>query len=180
MTSAAAETENSAKRIQIYRAGDAPLLTSDRVEDNTTAPGIADRFAELGRAGFGEGHQIKRVFSAPGFTLTYVWFKSGFPLPRHTHNADCLYYIIAGELTFGTETLRANDGFFVPADVAYTYTPGPAGVEVLEFRATNRFDIRFLAASPSFWSRALETISAERAGWATQPRPQDLPGPRAG
>jgi hypothetical protein len=46
--------------------------------------------AELQEAGIEEGQAVKLLFSAPGFSLTYAWFKSGFPLPRHSHNSDCL------------------------------------------------------------------------------------------
>ena len=33
---------------------------------------------------------------------------------------------------------------FVGKDVPYNYKPGPQGVEVLEFRTADTFDIRFL------------------------------------
>ena len=93
------------------------------------------------------------------------------PLPRHSHDADCLYYIVAGSLTLGTETLSAGDGFFVPPNAAYAYVPGPEGVEVLEFRNADHFNIRFMAGNPAFWEKALETVRAERPGWGVQPRP---------
>jgi hypothetical protein len=131
------------------------------------------RLTELNEAGYDDGQTVKLLFSAPGFSLTYAWFKSGFPLPRHSHNFDCLYYIVAGSLALGTETLRAGDGFFVPGDAPYTYVPGPDGVEVLEFRHAERFNIKFMVA-PSFWSRAVETVRAERSNWLRQHRPQDL------
>ena len=111
-------------------------------------------------AGVEDGQTVKLLFSAPGFSLTYAWFKSGFPLPRHTHSADCLYYIIAGSLQLGTETLGRGDGFFLPKDMAYAYTPGPEGVEVLEFRTAERFDIHFMAANPAM--RAAKTASSYR------------------
>jgi quercetin dioxygenase-like cupin family protein len=71
-------------------------------------------------AGMLEGTRVKLLFAVPGMSLTHAWFKSGFPLPRHSHDADCLYYIIAGSLKIGTEELAAGDGFFVGAGVPYT------------------------------------------------------------
>jgi hypothetical protein len=136
-------------------------------------PELEKTFATLGEEGIEDGQTVKMLFSAPGFSLTYAWFRSGFPLPRHSHDADCLYYIIAGSLTLGTETLGAGDGFFVPADAAYAYTPGPEGVEVVEFRQTDHFNIKFLAGSPAYWAKAVEAVRSERDGWARQPRPQD-------
>ena len=169
-------TVPSASRFAIYRNAEAPAFAEIDVMDyDGMTPQLEQTFAELTEAGIDEGQTVKLLFSAPGFSLTYAWFKSGFPLPRHAHNADCLYYIIVGSLTLGSETLGAGDGFFVPGDAAYAYTPGPDGVEVLEFRDAERFNIKFLAGNPAFWNKALETIKTQRPGWRDQPRPQDLP-----
>jgi hypothetical protein len=162
-------------RFAIYRGADAPAFSEIDVMDyEAVTPELQARFADLAEAGVEEGQTVKLLFSAPGFSLTYAWFKSGFPLPRHSHDADCLYYIIAGSLALGTETLGAGDGFFVPADAAYAYTPGPEGVEVLEFRQTDHFNIKFLAGSAAWWAKAAEAVRAERGAWARQQRPQDL------
>lgn len=64
-----------------------------------------------------------------------------------------------------------GDGFFVGHDVPYTYRPGPAGVEVLEFRATDAFNIKVMANNPAFWDAAVETVRNHRAAWSTEPRP---------
>ncbi len=163
-----------AGKFAIYRAADAPSFSEIDVMDYAgMTPGLEETFARLADAGVEGGQTVKLLFSAPGFSLTYAWFKSAFPLPRHSHDADCLYYIVAGSLTLGSQTLGAGDGFFVPMDAAYSYVPGPEGVEVLEFRHAQHFNIKFLAGNPAFWDKALETVRAERAGWETQPRPQD-------
>ena len=67
-------------------------------------------------------------------SLVHAWFGPGYRLPRHTHSADCLYYVISGSAVLGNHTLRAGDGFFVPANAPYQYDAGPEGVEVLEIR----------------------------------------------
>jgi hypothetical protein len=170
-----AQPDKPASRFAIFRGADAPAFSEIDVMDyDGVTPELEANFARLAEAGVDEGQTVKLLFSAPGFSLTYAWFKSGFPLPRHSHDADCLYYIVAGSLTLGTATLGAGDGFFVPAEAAYAYVPGPEGVEVLEFRNAEHFNIRFLAGSSAFWSKALETVRAERSSWAGQPRPQDL------
>jgi hypothetical protein len=170
----------SASRFAIYRNAAAPAFAEIDVMDFAgMTPEIEKGFGALGDAGIDDGQTVKLLFSAPGFSLTYAWFKSGFPLPRHAHSADCLYYIIAGTLILGSETLGAGDGFFVPSDAAYAYTPGPDGVEVLEFRNAERFDIRFLVGNPAFWSKAAETIKTQRPAWKSQVRPHDLPGSRS-
>lgn len=167
-------TTRTDNRFAIYRAAEAPAFSEIEVMDTEgVTPELAETFARLGEAGIDEGQTVKLLFAAPGFSLTYAWFKSGFPLPRHTHDADCLYYIVGGSLTLGAETLGKGDGFFVPKDAAYAYVPGPQGVEVLEFRTADHFNIRFLAGNPAFWAKALATVQTERPGWAKQHPPSE-------
>ena len=174
-----AESQAEAKpsgKFTIFRAAPAPNFEEVDVMTyaGTLSPQLQDAYFKAMEAGMGEGQTIKLLFSAPGFSLTYAWFKSGFPLPRHRHDVDCLYYVIAGSLILGSETLGAGDGFFVPGDMAYSYVPGPEGVEVLEFRHAEHFTIEFLAGNPAFWAKAIETVRAQRDSWKQQPRPQDL------
>jgi len=159
----------------VFRAAEAPALREvDAMRAEGVSAQVREGLAQLVEAGSNEGASVKLLFSAPGLSLAYAWFKSGFPLPRHSHNADCLYYIIAGSLTFGTQTLGKGDGFFVPSDAAYTYVPGPEGVEVLEFRTADRFNIQFLVGNPAFWSKAAATVSQELNGWRGQCPPSEL------
>ena len=132
-----------------------------------------DGGAKLAEAGIDNGHTLKCLFSTPGMSLCYAWFKSGYPLPRHRHNADCVYYIVAGSLQFGSETLRAGEGFFIPADAPYAYTAGPDGLEILEFRTANSFDIEILAKNPAFWERAAQSTQARQAAWKNERPPSE-------
>ncbi len=72
-----------------------------------------------------------------GMSLAHVWFGANFPLFRHSHPkfGDCLYYVIAGEIVLGKRRLGPGSTFFLPNGMPYKYTAGPAGVELLEFRA---------------------------------------------
>lgn len=135
---------------------------------------IAGATAAVG-AGMMDGTTVRLLFEMPGLSLAHAWFKSGFPLPRHTHNVDCLYYILAGTLRIGTEELGRGDGFFVGADVPYAYVPGAEGVEVLEFRGSNSFDIKMLADNPAFWAKAVEKVEHSRDSWARETPPSGLP-----
>ena len=157
---------------QIFRTASAPSL------DETAHMDVADMTPELEagigvalEAGFAEGNVVKTLFSQPGFSLTYAWFKSGFPLPLHTHDVDCLYYVVAGSLQLGTETLNAGDGFFVGANKAYRYTPGPQGAEVLEFRGQENFDIRFLAKTVPAWQKIASAVADRCPDWANESPP---------
>ncbi len=131
--------------------------------------------AQMVEAGMLEGSTVKLLFSRPGLSLSYAWFKSGFPLPRHSHDVDCAYFIIAGSLRIGTEELGAGDGFFVGKAVPYTYTPGPEGVEVLEIRTANQFDIKLLAGTnPAYWQKALAGLMLAKETWPEQTPPSGL------
>lgn len=151
---------------------EAPSL--DETEHMTVANMTPELEAGIGmahEAGLTEGNVVKTLFSRPGFSLTYAWFKSGFPLPLHTHDVDCLYYVAAGSLQLGTETLRAGDGFFVGANKAYRYTAGPEGTEVLEFRSEENFDIKFLAKTVSAWQKIAHAVSDRYPDWANETPP---------
>lgn len=123
---AEADRAKDATSFRVFRGADAPDLNET---DKMTLAGLTPIVeAGIGRwveAGVGEGNITKVLFSLPHMSLTYAWFKSGFALPLHSHNADCLYYIIAGSLKLGTEELAAGDGFFVGSDVPYTLQAWP-------------------------------------------------------
>ena len=80
------------------------------------------------------------LFQQPGpngMTLAHIWFGPHFRLWRHSHPGlgDGLYYVVAGEIVMGKRTLGAGSTIFMPKEQPYQYTAGPAGVELLEFRA---------------------------------------------
>ena len=81
---------------------------------------------------------------------------------------------IAGSLLLGQEELGPGDGFFVGQDVPYTYKAGRAGVEVLEFRAADVFNIKVLANNPAFWDMAVETVRSQQSQWAHELRPTEV------
>jgi hypothetical protein len=164
-----------AARFQIFRAGDAtPYSETSCMEVVGLTSAIVDGIRRASEAGADEANVVKLLFSIPGMSLTYAWFKSGFPLPLHSHNADCLYYILAGSLRLGSDELGAGDGFFVGSGVPYSYRPGPQGLEVLEFRTADSFDIRFLGKTTAFWDKTIGVLEEKRADWADERPPQSL------
>jgi hypothetical protein len=157
---------------QIFRARGAVDYAAD--VPMTVVPPTATEAAgmqQLAEHGLTEGSQVKLLYSRPGMSLTYCWFKSGYPLPRHSHSADCLYVIVAGALKIGTEQLGPGDGFFLGADVPYSYVPGEAGVEVLEFRTSDRFDFKALANNQAYWDKTLANLLAAKVKWPAETAP---------
>ena len=161
----------AAPRFAIFRARDAANPTGEGSMASELTPVEIEGSKRAVEAGILEGSTLRVLFEAPGFSLTYAWFKSGYPLPRHSHDADCVYYIVGGSLKVGTEELGRGDGFFVGRDVPYTYVPGDEGVEVLEFRTTDSYGIKLFANNPAFWAKAVETLGDRKQAWAGEAAP---------
>lgn len=157
---------------RIFRHSDAAAGLGDHMSTAGLDEPMTKRLKKLSEVQGPNAAETRYLFGGNGMSLASVWFKSGYPLPIHTHNADCLYYIVAGSLTMGTETLNAGDGFFVPAEVPYTYVAGPHGVELLEFRTAEEFDIRFTAKNQKYWDKRYAKIAERRPLWEVEPRPE--------
>jgi hypothetical protein len=100
---------------------------------------VREKIGEMMQA-LGHGNSVTPLFwqgGENGMSLVHAWFGPNFPLFRHSHPAhgDCLYYVVAGEAILGRRRLKAGSTFFIPNGMPYKYRAGPAGVEVLEFRA---------------------------------------------
>ena len=166
-----ATTEARQRGMSIFRAADAQdfmaagVMAAPTVADDARAP-----FGEVVAAGSGTGAEVKVLTRQPtdagGFQLVRLWFKPNYPLPRHSHDVDCLYYVLSGSLTMGNQTLRPGDGFFVPADAPYQYDAGPDGVEVLEIRHdVGVFDMQIPDIGAARWAAMLTTVEANRDAW---------------
>jgi quercetin dioxygenase-like cupin family protein len=165
--------EQDTSKFKIIRAKDGKDLMEAKCM--TVAPWSETARAGMDRAvaaGIGGGDKVTILVDIPGFSIANVWFKHGYPLPLHSHSADCLYYIVAGSLKLGTEELGPRDSFFVPADVPYTYKPGPDGVELLEIRTQNAFDFVNYSNGAAFWDKAVESVEQHRDHWKTDERPK--------
>lgn len=164
----------AANPFRIFRKGDGPALEeTGAMQVADMAPVIAEGVGRWAVTGVEEGYVTRVLFSTPQMSLTHAWFKSDFPLPLHSHDTDCLYYVVAGSLKMGNEVLHAGDGFFVGKDVPYAYKPGPEGVEVLEFRTADEFDIKFKGASTAYWDKIVSGMESARGGWQDQMPPSE-------
>jgi quercetin dioxygenase-like cupin family protein len=167
----------SRKRLMIFRAGE-----GTDIQDHMPILGVDDgvqaglqRLAEAtGPYPVASGAKTLMLFREPGeqgLSLCYIWFKSGYILPRHSHDADCLYYVLAGELHMGAQTLHKGDGMFIPANAGYTYEAGPDGVELLEFRNATRFHFMFRGNDDAHWSRIADVLKKNCPKWENEPPP---------
>mgnify|MGYP000471723512 CR=1 FL=1 len=169
------DKNDKAVRFSIFRHKDAPDDGIQIMESEPLSEVAMAGAQKVMAAGIEQGHENRVLFSGGGFSLVYAWFKSGYPLPRHTHNTDCLYYIIGGSLSIGSEELTEGDGFFVGKDVPYTYKVGENGLEILEFRASELFNIKVLANNAGFWDKAVATVNANKDQWLGETKPSKPP-----
>jgi hypothetical protein len=161
--------------MQIYRASDRRPSETDASSEKIQpmSPETQAGFARLVEAGVMDGAMVKTLFDIPGFKLTYCWFKAHYPLPRHSHKQDCLYYIVKGDIKLGTERLGPGDGFFLPDGTPYTYDIGAEGAEVLEIRTNGDTDFRAFNYSAKWWDKAEKACRDNHEAWvkAEPPRP---------
>lgn len=170
----AGRSDQGAIPFQIFRRDEIP----DNGKDSGTRPEKLTPVMEEGMmrlydGGLSDGVIVKNLFDQPGFGLNYVWLKSGFPLPAHSHDAECLYYIIAGTVQLGNITLGKGDGFFVPKDSPYAYQIGNEGVEVLEIRHRQDINTIYTGDTKAYWDRLVAGLEANYPNWATEAPPQD-------
>jgi hypothetical protein len=116
------------------------------------------------------GHVVKVLFQQggdDGMSLVWSWFGPGYALPRHSHSADCLYYVVSGEARLGNRVVPAGGGFFVPADAPYAYTAGPEGIQILEFRGVSSFDMK-ITEGLGRWDKIVEIVREHKDAWAEE------------
>lgn len=160
------------KGLSIFRAADAvDLISGDFMTPVEMTDETRAEFTGQIAGGLATGAETKVVLRQSeeegGYSLVRLWFRAGYPLVRHSHDADCLYYVLTGSAIMGNQTLRAGDGFFVPADAPYQYDAGPEGVEVLEVRhGVSQFNMVIPDQSEAAWRSMATATAAHRDQWA--------------
>ena len=128
-------------------------------------PPAPDQMLEWATSG---GHVVKGLFrqgGGDGMSLVWSRFGPNYPLPRHSHSADCLYYVVSGEARMGNRRIGPGAGCFVPAGAPYAYTAGPEGIEILEFRSASSFDMQ-ITENLERWDRIVATVREHKDDWA--------------
>ncbi len=163
------------KPFEIYRAADQLDYAEHNIQKMVDPPPAAlEALGDFATEGGASGQHVTLAYARPGMSLTRVWFKSGYPLPLHSHSGECCYFILAGSIRFGSEELGAGDGFFVGDKVPYTYETGPNGVEVLEFRSTDDLDIHFTARNRAAWDKIVDRLRERSSDWETELPPSQV------
>ena len=153
------------KGLEIYRAAEAPLLGNDMMSSPEMDPSVLAAIDLSPLASAGPVDVLYRGEGEQGFSLVRARFNPGYKLPRHSHNSDCLYYVVSGTAIMGSQVLHPGDGFFVRGDAPYTYEAGPDGVEVLEFRTATSFDIKISDQSVEKLQPLVDIAIANQDDW---------------
>ena len=168
------EATRQRRGISIFRAEEAtPIVETDfmaipPMPDEALAAGGPEIFM-ASAPGTDVRIAVRQTPEEGGFSILHVWFKADYPVPRHTHDADCMYYIVSGSAVLGAQTLRSGDGFFIPAGAPYGYNAGPDGVELLEIRhCVANFDIQLLESNAGKWAAMADTITSHREVWEAE------------
>jgi mannose-6-phosphate isomerase-like protein (cupin superfamily) len=162
------------KHIRTFRWEDAAEVDGEIMAMEGVDDAVQAGFRQLAGNGLEEAQKIRCLFrdsGDPGSSLVHIWYKSGFVLPRHRHDADCVYYIIAGEIQMGNVVLRQGDGMFIPKNRDYMYSVGPDGVELLEYRNASRFNIVFDGRDSAQWTRMVQAAKDNADAWKQQNEP---------
>lgn len=157
-----------------FSSQDAPTLDEDGAMTYASVEIDPEVFEAVDLNRLRAGEHVTVLFKGDGpegFSLIRARFAPGFRLPRHSHSADCLYFVLSGEAHMGARVLSPGDGFMVDAEAPYTYTAGPDGVEVLEFRLATTFDIKIRDKTIEQWKPVIEAITSFGDSWSEAPAP---------
>lgn len=163
--SEASEANEAKQKLEIFHAADArSLQEAGRSTGRTHVHGepIEDFFSEAITKDVSITVPFRQA-GTDGFSVSRLELPPGALLPRHSHSADCLYYVVSGEIVMGARELGPGDGFFVPAEQPYAYGAGSDGVVVLEFRHSTAYDTKFHERDPKRYREKAEASLAAAA-----------------
>ena len=114
-----ADEEARVKRMVITRGRDAVPHTGRKQrgaegEGFVQHPAIVRGLGMFRESADTGGAAALTLFSMPTLHVSYAHFKSGYPLPLHSHDADCYYLVIAGSMRVGSKLLEKGDGVLIP------------------------------------------------------------------
>ena len=158
---------DSQRGLRFYTAAEARNLDEDGMMRGPDIPPEVYRNIDIRPVAAGSTVNVLFKGDGPdGWSLVHAHFKPGYRLPRHSHSADCLYFVLAGEIHMGNRTVVAGDGFLAPTGSPYAFEAGEEGAEVLEFRTSTDFDMKVLDRTVERWQPIVAAALANQARWA--------------
>jgi quercetin dioxygenase-like cupin family protein len=80
-------------------------------------------------------HDLVTNPESDGMRLTIFRIAPGTVFPRHSHDVDYIEFILEGEVHHGNKVVRRGAGVYRKAGTPYTFTAGPEGAVIADFRA---------------------------------------------
>jgi hypothetical protein len=85
-----------------------------------------------------------------GIRLAIFRIAPGTVFPRHTHDVDYIEFVLDGEVHYGNKVVRRGGGVFRKSGTPYTFTAGPDGAVIADFRAHTFYCTTWLD-DPATW-----------------------------
>jgi hypothetical protein len=95
-------------------------------------------------------HDLVTNAGDDGIRLAIFRIAPGTVFPRHTHDVDYIEFVLDGEVHYGNKVVRRGGGVFRKAGTPYTFTAGPEGAVIADFRAHTFYDTTWLD-DPTTW-----------------------------
>ena len=95
-------------------------------------------------------HDLVTNAESDGLRLSIFRVAPGTVFPRHTHNVDYIEFVLEGEVHYGNKVVRRGGGVFRKAGTPYTFTAGPEGAVIADFRAHSFYGTTWLD-DPATW-----------------------------
>jgi hypothetical protein len=104
-------------------------------------PYFGDRISE---------HDLVTNPESDGLRLSIFRIAPGTVFPRHSHDVDYIEFVLDGEVHHGNKVVRRGAGVYRRAGTPYTFTAGPHGAVIADFRAHTFYGTTWLD-DPADW-----------------------------
>ena len=95
-------------------------------------------------------HDLVTNVDSDGLRLSIFHVAPGTVFPRHSHDVDYIEFILEGEVHHGNKIVRRGAGVYRKAGTPYTFTAGPEGAVIADFRAHTHYSTDWLD-DPADW-----------------------------
>ncbi len=126
-------------KVRIHAVEDVRL---SRIRDRAGDPPPAV-FSQLAQSELDSSMTFHEFGSDSEMQLAELEYLPNAEAVLHKHDDAEIIYVVRGEMRFGNKVLRAGSSVYIPGNTYYSFTAGPTGLRIVNFRA--RCDVSFYA-----------------------------------
>ena len=130
-------------------------------------PPALDQMMNWGLSGGNVAKVLFKDGGEDGMSLVWSWFGPDYPLPRHSHNADCLYYVVAGEARHGQPHRRRGRRLLRARRRALRLHRGPRRHPDPRVPQRRQFDMQ-ITEGLDRWDRIMEVVEEKSEAWTEE------------